>query len=115
AALDGDTYVISGKTRKDLNVDFPEVMLPAMAPVSMRACNITNNGIRYDFDFPMSGDYIDSACNLNGKSLYVRERQIVNLQITRNTTLNALCVAGSGNIAGKLTMYMTNASFTFGG
>jgi hypothetical protein len=113
ATLDGNTFSISGKIRQDLNVDSPDAVAPVMPmPFRLPAGNTNSaNGVWYNYAFSNTADYV--TANLNG-SVYVAQQAVVNLLVTDAATLEGLYIAGSNSTAGKLTIYMSGANFTFG-
>jgi hypothetical protein len=121
ATLNGASNQVSGKVYTDFNSDFPQVVLPSDAATwtTLAPPNILGgiiNGVlslgakTYDYVFNTSGDYILPA----GGSIYVNTNAHVRVKIASGGTDKVL-VAGSGNNAGQLTVYIAAANFTIGG
>jgi hypothetical protein len=105
--------VISGIVRHDFTVDFPDVVVPATVNwLPALPVTYSTNGMIYDKAFLQNGSFTISGLNGN---LYVGEGVNVTLQISDAAVVGDIWIAGIGNNAGKLTIYMTGASFSVNG
>jgi hypothetical protein len=103
---------ITGGTFNDFNFDFPDVALPQTTWLGAIQLPQVIDGLTYNYVFASSGDYtIDS---LSG-SVYVNSNVVVRLRLTSNASPSIIRVAGPGNDAGKLTIYMDGPTFILTG
>jgi hypothetical protein len=106
-----------GHWKNDMNVEFPDVALPpaGWAPVSTTSPSGlggagTVNGTSYDHVFMTSGYYQVA----DDKTIYVGTNVTVKLLVTVDFSPNYIRVAGDGNTAGQLWVYMAGGSATLG-
>ncbi|SRR5258705_4923273 len=112
ATLAGGT--VTGSVHNDLNIDFPQVVLPADASSWVTLALATSGivgGVLYNNVFLTSGDYI--IPNLNG-SIYIAPSAKVRLKVLAGGS-GAIKIAGTGISAGNLTIYMASPSFSISG
>jgi hypothetical protein len=104
----------TGTVHNDLNVDFPQVVLPSGAGswinLLLPPPGIIG-GVLYNNVFLSSGDYIIPS--LSG-SIYVAPGAKVRLEVLSGGT-GSIKIAGTNSSAGKLTIYMAAPSFTISG
>jgi|ERR1051326_3168133 hypothetical protein len=120
ASLNGGTNQVSGNIHTDYNYDFPDVaapnssgwFAPGLGIVGLLGALVSAiDGNSYTYVFNTSGDY--TIANLSG-SIYVATNAHVRL-LVQNGSIDKVVIAGSGNNAGNLTMYVSASSFTFTG
>jgi hypothetical protein len=103
---------VRGATSHDLNVDFPEVVVPSRSWGIAPIANSTNNGVIYRYDFQHSGDYEITSPG----AIYVRPGVSVTVRVdSDNFEASAIHVAGSGSQSGNLTLFVNGNSFKLSG
>src|SRR5258706_971304 len=112
ANLAGGT--VTGSVHNDLNIDFPQVVMPSGAgswtTLALATPGIVG-GVLYNNVFLTSGDYIIPS--LSG-TIYVAPSAKVRLKVLSGNT-GAIKIAGTGAASGSLTIYMAAPSFSIVG
>ncbi len=120
ASLSGGANQVSGQVYTDYNYDFPDVAAPNTSGWLTPGSGVVGllggllaalDGNSYNYVFNTSGDYIVSS--LSG-SIYVATNAHVRL-LVQGGSIDKVVIAGSGNNAGKLTMYVSASSFSITG
>lgn len=124
ASLSGGANQVSGNVYTDYNYDFPDVAAPNTSGWLTPGAGVSGllsgllggllsaaDGNSYNYVFNTSGDYIISS--LSG-SIYVATNAHVRL-LVQSGSIDKVVIGGSGNNAGKLTMYVSASSFSITG
>ena len=106
---------VAGTIYTNFSSGFADVVLPVTTGwFNTLPPGITTKGTHYDYAFIHDQTSYDVS-SLNG-SIYVASNVNVTLKVSdNNATINNLKVAGSGNSAATLTIYMAGTNFTLNG
>ena len=112
----GNLGVQTGYSANDMNVTFPDVIMPLTSWLPVLAGNYSINGSSYKYVFLTDGDYTISS--LSG-SIYVGTNAHVRLKITGSVSLTGsndqIFIDSSPTTSGSLQIYMTGDSFAIKG
>jgi hypothetical protein len=112
----GNLGVQTGYSANDMNVTFPDVIMPLTSWLPAAPGNYTVNGTSYKYVFLTDGDYTISS--LSG-SIYIGTNAHVRLKITGSVSLTGsndqIFIDSSPTTSGSLQIYMTGDSFAIKG
>jgi hypothetical protein len=112
----GSNGEVTGGTHNDFNVDFWDVVVPAIGWLQATPLSKPQSidGVSYDYVFDSPGSRYNYSINgLNG-SIYVGTNTMVNLLATGTANLPTIRVAGASGEAGNITIYMDGGNFSLG-
>lgn len=108
----GPNGVVTGGVAYDFNFAFPEVLLPDGSWLTQIPNPRTIDGQSYEYVFENSGNWIISGAP---RTIYVGTNAHVNLMFTGDVSPDLIRVAGRGNEAGNLAIYMAGEKFALAG